>query len=61
MCRKVEVHIECENAAFDECPADEVERLLKQAATIVQGGLSEASGRVLRDLNGNSVGYIEIF
>ena len=59
--RKVEIHIECENAAFQEHPGIEVARLLREAADKCSEGLTMAPEARLRDSNGNTVGYIEIF
>jgi hypothetical protein len=59
--RKVEVHIECENDAFEANLNYEVARILTGAKAIMAEGVEEAAGRTLKDSNGNTVGYIEIF
>lgn len=58
---EVNIHIECDNAAFDEDgagPSQEVARILHDSVNkILSDGISD---RKLRDINGNTVGYIEV-
>ena len=50
----VKIHMDCSNAAFDDAPASEVARILRDLATrIEQEGPAYV---VLRDANGNRVG-----
>ncbi len=57
----INIHIECDNAAFDEDgagPSQEVARILHDLVNkILSGGIGDRS---LRDINGNTVGYMEI-
>jgi len=51
---KAQIHIHMDNAAFDQAPASELGRILRDlASNIEQTGAEEA---VLRDSNGNAVG-----
>jgi hypothetical protein len=54
---RFKLDIQCDNAAFEE-PATEIARVLREAATRIEGGeLPEGSGGgKLRDSNGNTVG-----
>jgi len=55
---KFELNIATDNAAFDNASggADEVARLLREAADKVESGGLSGQERPLRDINGNTVG-----
>lgn len=62
---KIEVEIDCENAAFDPDPLPEIHRLVSQLPWKVPPILShpDFSGKAmvgLRDVNGNTVGSIKV-
>lgn len=61
---KFVLHIDCDNAAFEDGAYGEVARILGEAAIQIeqQGRLGSASGGTLRDLNGNRVGgwWVEV-
>lgn len=50
---KFSIEFECDNAAFEEDPAQEVSRILTRTASHVLNGHTE--GRV-KDINGNTIG-----
>lgn len=55
---KITIRIETGNAAFEETPATEIARILRKlAADFENHGLPSP---VLRDLNGNACGSLEI-
>ena len=55
---KITITINTENAAFDDCPEEEVKRILHELAySIDNSGLTE---KKIRDINGNTVGSITI-
>ena len=58
--RNVTITIECDNAAFDDTPMQEVSRILRKLANDIEAfeQLNDTvdTGRILRDLNGNRVG-----
>jgi hypothetical protein len=58
----ITITIATDNAAFEDANLEpEVARILKRLAnTIAEQGLDRADGLVLRDLNGNRVGSLEI-
>ncbi len=51
------MEVDMDNAAFEERPASELGRLLRQAARKIEQG---ADGGKLMDINGNSVGRWEV-
>lgn len=51
------LNIDCDNAAFDGDPADEIVRLLHVVAMKIEGGYRDGN---LVDLNGNTVGDFEL-
>ena len=54
----VELHIECDNAAFELYPENEVARILHELADQVERyGIQRYN---LRDVNGYEVGYFQI-
>ena len=53
MAVKFILEINCDNAAFDESPATEVARIVRNAAERVEEGIWPGN---LRDSNGNTVG-----
>ena len=54
---KAVIEIEMDNAAFEDSPASELARILRAIAAKVANGETEI---VARDINGNSVGSLEI-
>ena len=54
---KAVIEIEMDNAAFEDSPASELARILRGIAAKVANGETEI---VARDINGNSVGSLEI-
>ena len=58
---EVNIHIECDNEAFDEDgagPDQEVARILHDLVNkILSGGLGDGA---IKDINGNTVGHFEI-
>jgi hypothetical protein len=49
--------IDCNNAAFDDDPASEIARILRQAARDTESkGLCDGDTFHFRDINGNTVG-----
>lgn len=55
---KVKITIMCDNAAFEDCPEDEVARILRTEADNMQhNGLYN---KIVLDLNGNRVGDITV-
>ena len=56
---RVNIRIETSNAAFEEKPLYEVARILRRLADDLTTHGWEPGN--LRDLNGNTVGYISIF
>jgi len=59
--RKVEIHIETENSAFAEDMEGEVSRIVQEAAMLLGDNVVHQAGRSFKDVNGNTVAYIEIF
>jgi len=56
----ITLHIEMTNAAFEDDPAQEAARILKDAALrISQHGLYADLKIKLKDINGNTVGTLE--
>ena len=53
---KFTLEINCDNAAFEDFPEQEISRILTEAAMIVEVGGSIVPGSILRDINGNTVG-----
>ncbi len=51
---KFSLEIECDNAAFEDEPATEIGRILREAAKRVEDGNIDFP---LRDINGNTVGH----
>lgn len=58
MSRKFIISIETENAAFERNPASEIKRIIKEAFPYVREALSDSV--ILRDINGNRVGYMSL-
>ena len=60
----IKIEIDCDNAAFEDRPGDEVARILRALAASVDGfskvGLSRGRRSFLRDINGNCVGMAEV-
>jgi hypothetical protein len=55
---KAVIVINMENAAFDDAPASELARILRDTAKRIQ---ENGDGEItLRDINGNTVGYFTI-
>lgn len=57
---KVELEIDCENAAFEGDPTHEVARILRKAADRIEREGKRCSGFKLMDVNGNSVGELSV-
>jgi hypothetical protein len=55
---KITIEIETGNAAFDDAPATEIARILRNAAERIEGG--DVDGFPLYDLNGNKCGALHI-
>jgi hypothetical protein len=51
--------IDCDNAAFEDHPGSEVARILKEVARKLPAD-DLGSGFKLRDVNGNTVGKVEV-
>ncbi len=60
--KKVQIEVEVSGAAFEDAPSGELLRVLtdaaRSAAAVIEDGCSW--DRVLRDSNGNKVGYVLI-
>jgi len=59
---KLQLQIQCNNAAFEDSCGDEVARLLREAAAKIEGASQKALrgfGNPLRDINGNRVGEFQ--
>lgn len=54
---KFTLTIDCENSAFDEYPASEIARILRDAVAKVEDGQTDAR---LFDCNGNRVGAFRV-
>lgn len=54
---KATIKIQMDNAAFDEFPASELGRILREVAERAEDGDTE---RNLFDINGNKVGRFEV-
>lgn len=50
------LHISTDGAAFDDAPAFEIARILREVAQSIEEDGHERIGR-LRDINGNRVGF----
>jgi hypothetical protein len=57
---QVKITIDCDNAAFEHRPFDEVARILQQAAIKVRLFSKVDKRFTLRDTNGNTVGKMEV-
>lgn len=58
---KVRIEIDCENDAFARRPEREVSRILDYAsAHIDSNGVRQSDGKKLFDINGNTVGRVEV-
>ncbi len=55
---KAKIEIEMSNAAFEEAPASELARILRELANRVEGDGDELG--LIRDINGNTVGKFEV-
>lgn len=55
--KRFELKLDCENAAFEDDMRGEIATILREIATKVEHG---ALGDVVRDANGNRVGYFEL-
>ena len=53
----ITIDIQCDNAAFEDNPEQEVARILKELAERIAYGLSD---RNLKDINGNTVGNMYV-
>lgn len=57
----ITITINCDSAAFEDCAGDEVARILRKVAERFDGDDSTASyGFSLKDINGNTVGRVDI-
>ena len=61
----IRIQIKTENAAFADNPAHEVARILRRVAVVLEeaedcGDAQGCNGMGLRDINGNTVGTLEI-
>ena len=55
---KVDLHMDCDNDAFEEYPATEIASILRDAARRIEDdGVFDLK---LRDINGNIVGYLRV-
>ena len=59
--RKIEIHIECENDAFVSDLEGEVNRVMRLATANLQNSVANSAGQSIKDVNGNTVAYIEVF
>ncbi len=62
---KVTIEIECDNAAFDPDPAQELGRILRDTGALLQdqgvdGMPRPGDSRPIRDINGNTVGSLTV-
>lgn len=58
---KFKLEIECNNAAFEDAPDDEIARILRSCARRLEIGFEGVSGRnALFDANGNRVGTFQL-
>ena len=55
--RDITIDIQCDNAAFEDSPEQEVARILKELSEKIAYGLSDTN---LRDINGNIVGNMYV-
>jgi hypothetical protein len=55
---RLNLTINCDNAAFDE-RNEEVGRILRDVVGMIESGGVDAGPRTLRDHNGNTVGTVE--
>lgn len=63
MARLLKVEIEMGNAAFDGCEEQEASRILSEAADKLangEAGVYLGEKTPLRDINGNTVGYLMV-
>jgi hypothetical protein len=57
----ITITINCDNDAFGHRPAREVSRILDHASAHIDAhGIRDSDGKKLFDINGNSVGKIEV-
>lgn len=57
---KFEMIFDCDNAAFDDAPASEIARILREVAgKVAEGELPEwpHTSRPIQDDNGNTIGH----
>ena len=58
---EVKITINCDNAAFEDAPEQELGRLLMELAQAIQvEPMDYLDGRKIRDINGNTVGSLEV-
>jgi hypothetical protein len=57
---QITITINTDNAAFNGDPAPEVARILYAFAHQLSDGLMNLAPRKLRDINGNTVGQVEV-
>lgn len=60
---RVTITIDCDNAAFEADPGAEIARILRQLATDTvrtSEPYDALDSRKLRDINGNTVGQVEV-
>lgn len=53
---KFRLHLDCDNAAFEDAPGEEIARILREAADRIESGDLPGGFTNLRDMNGNAVG-----
>ena len=54
---KITIEFAVDNAAFDELPASEAARIVREVSDRIEGG---EEGGMLRDINGNTVGRWDV-
>jgi hypothetical protein len=58
--RAFRLNINCDNAAFEEFPAEEIARILRAVADRIDAGDSFDTYRNILDINGNIVGQFAL-
>lgn len=57
---RMTLEIDMDNAAFEDYPASEAARILRDAARRIEDGGEVNRNLILRDVNGNAVGHCAI-
>lgn len=58
---KLRIELDCSNSAFEGAPGYEVSRILKTIIKATESGnLADLNGKRLMDVNGNTVGKVEV-